>query len=478
MAVPITEAAAKKMFLANSLKPLVPYVDSMTPWKSRCLICKKIVSPNYNKVRQRGHQCGYCAGTRVDAKDAVALLKKSGFKTLVPYPGGNNPWKSQCLKCKKITYPRYSTTIQGIGCKFCSKRAVDPKDAVLAMKKRGFKVLEPYPGAVEPWMVQCLTCNKKFKTYFHSLKTTKGCKYCNGAALGEKDILKVLKSLKLRPETAFPGASTPWKLRCLRCNRVVTPTFTHLTRNDRNVGGCAYCSRRRVHMDDILKLMTKKKLKPIGSYVNGKTPWLCQCLKCKREVLPRVTDLIAGQSGCIYCAGLRIDEKDAIKLANKNGFTPLVPYPGANPGWECICNVCGQISKPHYSSMQQGINRCKFCATGGFDFSKPAIVYLITNSKLGAHKIGVAGATKHNERLTKHRKQGWTVYKQKEFKKGIQAFTIEGKVLNWLRYKKDLAPFLSIEQMPQAGWTETVDASEIDLPTIWAKVEELSKVKR
>ena len=30
--------------------------------------------------------------------------------------------------------------------------------------------------------------------------------------------------------------------------------------------------------------------------------------------------------------------------------------------------------------------------------------------------------------------------------------------------------------MPQAGWSETVDAAEIDLPTIWEKVEELSKV--
>ena len=103
---------------------------------------------------------------------------------------------------------------------------------------------------------------------------------------------------------------------------------------------------------------------------------------------------------------------------------------------------------------------------------------MITNSKLGAHKIGIAGSTKHNQRLAKHAKQGWTVYRHKQFKKGIEAFEIEGKVLNWLRYKKDLAPFLSIEHMPQAGWTETVDASEIDLPTIWAKVEELSKVER
>jgi len=30
----------------------------------------------------------------------------------------------------------------------------------------------------------------------------------------------------------------------------------------------------------------------------------------------------------------------------------------------------------------------------------------------------------------------------------------------------------------EGGHTETVDALEVDLPTIWAKVEELSRVKR
>ena len=128
--------------------------------------------------------------------------------------------------------------------------------------------------------------------------------------------------------------------------------------------------------------------------------------------------------------------------------------------------------------MQQGPNRCKFCATGGFDFNAPAIVYLITSSKLRAHKIGVAGTAKQNVRLKKHQKYGWNIYKQREYKSGIEAFNVETKVLKWLRNKKNLLPYLSIEQMPQAGWSETVDASEVDLRTIWAKVEELSKVKK
>jgi DNA-directed RNA polymerase subunit RPC12/RpoP len=405
-------------------------------------------------------------------------MKKAGFKTLVPYPGGNKPWKSQCLKCKKTFTPQYTSIKLGFGCKYCAHRAVEPSDAIKAMRERRFKTLEPFPGAIKPWKVQCLDCKRIYKTILHSLNTKTRCSYCSGYQLDQLEVQKLLLKLNLKSLEPFPGASEPWKMRCQRCNRIVSPSWTHLSRKDRNVGGCAFCSKRRVHMDDILELLHKKKLKPIGNFVNGKTPWLCQCLKCKREVFPRVNDLRAGQSGCIYCAGLRIDEKDAIKLANKNGFTPLVPYPGANKGWECICKICGQISKPHYSSMQQGVNRCKFCATGGFDFNKPAIVYLITNSKLGAHKIGVAGAAKHNERLAKHASQGWTVYKHTEFKKGIDAFNLEGEILHWLRYQKNLAPYLSIEQMPQAGWSETVDASEIDLPTIWAQVVKRSKVKR
>ena len=67
---------------------------------------------------------------------------------------------------------------------------------------------------------------------------------------------------------------------------------------------------------------------------------------------------------------------------------------------------------------------------------------------------------------------------RKEFKKGVDAFNIEGRILRWLRYQKNLPPFLSVEQMPQAGWSETVDASAIELSSIWAKVQEFSKVKR
>ena len=471
----IYDTEAKKLFLKNHLKPLVPFVNSQEPWKSKCLKCGKIVSPNYAKVKSRGHQCGSCAGNIVDSKDAVALMKVNGFKTLVPYPGGNQPWKSECLTCKKITSPNFSSVKAGTGCKYCAGRAVEPKDAVALMRKRGFKTLEPYPGATRKWKVSCLSCKNQFYTYFYSTNTYKECKYCQGTVVDMKVVNLKMKELHLKPLVKFPGATTGWKSRCLVCQRIVTPDWSHIKNRE---SGCAYCSKKRVPKEEVIEMLKKAQIKPIGIFVNGKTPWQAKCLKCKKTIYIRINDMRAGQSGCIYCAGRKVDEIDAMKLAVKCGFVPLVKYPGANTPWKCKCKVCGKTSTPRYTTMQQRQGGCKFCSTGGFDFLSPAIIYLISSSKFSAHKVGVAGATEHNHRLDKHRLNGWTIYKHKEFKNGEVAFAIEQKVLNWFMNDKKLFPFVSPEDMPQGGSSETVDAAEIDLATIWAKVEELSRVKR
>ena len=477
MATRISESEARKMFLKNDLKPLEPFINTMQPWKSQCLRCKKKVSPNYNKVRLRGHQCGYCAGNLVDLKDVEAVMRNAGFIPQVPYPGNNFPWKVKCKKCKKITSPTYSNVFKGTGCKFCAGRAVEPRDAVAGMKARGFKTLEPFPGATNPWRVRCLTCKREFTTYFHSLNTNKGCKYCSGVALDPKDISKTLLRLHLKPLGKFQTVKTPWKLKCLKCQRISFLRYGTLIRKDRNVGGCPYCSHRRLDAKEIADTLKKNHLKPVGQYINGNSPWECICLKCERRVYPRLSDLRQGQKGCIYCAGLRKIEKDVVRLANECGFTPLVKYPGANKGWLCRCNVCGNESKPHYTSMQQSGSGCKFCKIGGFDFNKPAIVYLISHKKFGAYKIGVAGADEKNFRLRKHDKNGWVLYRQRKFLTGLEAFKVEQDILKWF-LKKDISPYVAPELMPQGGSSETVGASEIDLQTIWAEVLKRSRAKK
>jgi hypothetical protein len=82
------------------------------------------------------------------------------------------------------------------------------------------------------------------------------------------------------------------------------------------------------------------------------------------------------------------------------------------------------------------------------------------------------------DRLDKHIKKGWKTYNKIDLDTAEEAYEIEQGVLNWLRNDLNLQQYLLPEQMPQRGHTETVDASEIELLTIWAKVEELSRVKK
>ncbi len=414
----VSPLAAEKLFLKNKLQPLEPYKDTQSPWKSKCLITGKIVSPTYGKVRDFGHRCKYCSENVTDSVDAVALMKKAGFKTLAPFPGGQKPWKSECMKCKKVFSPNFTSVKMGHGCKYCAQKAVDPEDAILAMKKRGFKTLEPFPGAVKPWLVQCITCKREFKSVFRSLNTVNGCKYCSGKAIVETELLERLRELKLKPLEKYQSAKTPWKCKCLVCGHSVQPTWTHIQSGR---GHCAYCSQKRVDIPKALKFMKSINLKPLIAFPGTNRPWLSRCLVCMNEVNPRLSDLRRGQGGCSNCADY------------------------------------------------------------GLNYQKAGYIYLITHEQKRAHKIGIANSyksRKFDDRMYQHEKRGWKLYRKLGFKTVKEASEIETSVLKWLRMEVGLPFSLSQKDMPQGGHTETVDASEIELVSIWAKVQELSKVKR
>jgi len=162
-----------------------------------------------------------------------------------------------------------------------------------------------------------------------------------------------------------------------------------------------------------------------------------------------------------------------------NNLTPLVSYPGARVAWRCRCNQCKNIVSPQYGSIKNGQGACRFCVDWGIDYSAEGFIYLMTNKDLNSHKIGIGNTKrKKGDRVKQHKKHGWNLIKQMNFDKTDDAFIIEQKILTWWRESLKLSTHLTEFDMPQGGYTETVDASEIDLPTIWAKVEELSRVKK
>ena len=130
------------------------------------------------------------------------------------------------------------------------------------------------------------------------------------------------------------------------------------------------------------------------------------------------------------------------------------------------------------ANISKGQGGCSYCRETGLNYQEPAYLYLIFHEEHQSIKIGVSNKDSKPNRLKAHKKFGWTVYKVRNYPNGQKAELVETKVLRWLRKDLGLGRHLTPGHMPQGGHSETVDALEVDLPTIWAKVVQMSKVKK
>jgi len=125
----LNESEVKKVMLKAKLKPLEPYKNDDTPWKSKCLVCSKIVKIRFRSV-QRGSACKYCGNTKSGIgkrrKDAYELAINANMQPLEPYKTLKDPWKCRCVQCNNISYPRLTSLMLGSGCKYCAESGFNP----------------------------------------------------------------------------------------------------------------------------------------------------------------------------------------------------------------------------------------------------------------------------------------------------------------------------------------------------------------
>ena len=100
---------------------------------------------------------------------------------------------------------------------------------------------------------------------------------------------KIMRAAKLEPLEEYPGNKLPWKCRCLQCGNIVHPQLGAVRNNG---GGCRSCGlkrsagSRRTGEAEAVRFMKKAGAIPLEPYQNSKAPWLCRCIKCKREIRP------------------------------------------------------------------------------------------------------------------------------------------------------------------------------------------------
>jgi len=495
------EEAIEIMLKAN-LKPLEAYKGAEQPWRCTCLKCGREVSPRLRSVRDRRSGCKYCSGIAIVPEEAVDQMKSVGLNPLIEFPGASKPWLSECNKCGSEVKPRLADIRMGhSGCKKCadslggkkrrlnsnSRRAgvtTNFSEVLEVMRNANLEPLEDYVRSHAKWKCKCLKCGAiVYPSYNAISQGSGGCMDCSRkeqigrGRLDEQSALKLMYAKNLEPLEAYPGAMKPWKCKCLDCGNIIKPRYAHIQQGRK---GCSFCGtksnadKRRLPQAKAFAVARSKGFEPLEPYRGRHFAWKCKCLTCGETIAPHYAGIVTG-GGCRFCSGLVVDPANAHLVMKKAGLIPLVDYPGAGKPWLCNCKKCNRQVAPRYSSVNRGIGGCKYCATHGYDFSKGGVLYLITNDRLNSHKIGITNDAAKEKRLEKHFKEGWETYKTYFFTDGNDAFETEQEILVWWRSELGLPIYLSNSEMPQGGFTETVDASEIDLITIWKYVEESSK---
>lgn len=490
MARKIHPEDARTLMLAAGLEPLVPFVNTSTKWKCRCVKCGRENSPTFAKVKSGNRGCLYCAGKKIDLDELNLILKERKLKPLEEYPGSSTKWAMQCLVCGEKIVTRYDYIKNGRGCSFCSGKRINPNKAIQIMIEAGLEPQEEFKSIQARWKCKCQVCGKISFRSLHNVKVTgKGCPHCSFAMhrTPNEVMFDIAKSLGFEPLEPYETTNKLWKLKCIKCGLETSryPASLKFRKKSSKSGraGCLSCVTREKVNDsnqgEVAKLMMEKAgFDVLEPYVSAKHSWKVRCKKCLMEMTKQYTHVKSENKGCKYCSGnyLNLEQINLIMLNAE--LEPLEPYVNAQKPWKCKCLKCGRTVKPRFGGISFGIGGCKFCGPHGLDFNKPAFVYLITSNDLNAHKIGVSGKDIQTDRLKAHTKFGWKLYKRLDVHSGEAAFLIEQDVLSWLRNDLGLGIYAVKEQMPQGGYSETVDASEIELVTIWAKVLEVSRIEK
>jgi hypothetical protein len=209
-------------------------------------------------------------------------------------------------------------------------------------------------------------------------------------------------------------------------------------------------------------VMRAADLEPLVVYPGSKTSWLCRCTICDREVTPTYSNVKKG-GGCGWCAGQRVDLSEAVAMMRAADLEPLVVYPGAKTPWLCRCMICDREVTPRYNDVKQRRGGCGWCAKYGLDLGAPGIVYLIAHRQLDAAKIGISTTEAKQDRVAAHSNHGWDLVRRWDVATGAEALTIEQEAIGWWRNQCDAPVALTADDMPTGGYTETASLVLVDV---------------
>ena len=342
---------AAEVMIDAGLVPLVPYPGrAITPWPCRCQVCESFVSPSYNAVQQ-GKGCRVCAHRRGGEKqrlgqeEAVRRLRDAGAEPLEPYPGAFKPWQCRCQSCGRTVTPLLNNVSRGKGpCRWCGRlkqaaaKRIDPKLVEAALRVAGAEPVEPYPGRIDhPWRCQCTRCNRSIapRPGVVMARGSDPCPYCSRVRMDPEEAVETMREAGVEPLDVYPGARHPWRCRCLRCGREVTPWFSSVRDGQ---GGCGFCVKNKLDPAEATERMRAAGIIPDGPYPGRRDrPWPGHASGAAHPYMLRCPppSMLAAQAGARRAPTGRVGRHSV----------SLQRWPS---------NGCGQRGRSHWSRIGTG----------------------------------------------------------------------------------------------------------------------------
>jgi len=266
-----------------------------------------------------------------------------------------------------------------------------------------------------------------------------------------------------RPIDLYPGTNFPWKSIHIPCGSEGAPRMCHIQAGRvacKNCGRIRTADARRHTDESTINIMLNAGWEPMVPYKGNKTPWKSRCKYCGREGTPTFNNVMTHGSACGFCSGNKVDIDAAWAIMRAASLDPQEEYPGAGVPWKSICKKCQNLTYPRFADVKYGV-RCSTCSESGMNYSQPSYLYVMENQSLQSIKVGISNNDSNRNRINNHQKYGWELVSKYEFLTGKEASDLENSVLQWLRKSKNLKAHLSPEFMPQGGFSETFDITEV-----------------
>ena len=199
-------------------------------------------------LRRRGYWCPICSDgfQKYTEESAREFMLSVGLEPIEPYIGTRDPWKCRCLICGVETSKRIRSVKQTgtkIGCQACSIKArsflqrTDEAVAIAIMLAANAKPLEPFKGIHAQWKSLCFRCNNEISPTLNGVKRGGDpCTYCSGHTVDEKQAIALCKEFGLDPVGSYPGNSTKWNMKCMKCGVEMSSLYGNITRKNETAG--------------------------------------------------------------------------------------------------------------------------------------------------------------------------------------------------------------------------------------------------